>query len=565
MHKPRILWLGESSYLNTGYSTYTKEILTRLYNTNKYEIAEFGIYGHWDDPNRYNIPWTFYGNIPDKNDKYQVAEYHKHHINQFGAWRFEEVCLDFHPDIVCSIRDFWMEEFVQRSPFRNFYKWIYMPPIDSVPNYEQWLYTYLDADKLLGYTQFCADNIKKISKDKFYKLASPGADANIFKPVEDKKQLRAEYGFQDDIFIIGTVMRNMGRKLFPDLIETFATFCNKYKKSSENVYLFLHTSYPDLGWDIPKLLRNNKIAHKVLFTYVCKDAQCQHVFPSFFNGLTQSCPKCGNMSGNLPNSKIGVTRKQLATIMNWMDIYVQYSCAESCGMPLIEAAYCGLPIFAVDYSGMSSIIKDLHGYPIRVERFFNDVGSHAKRALPDNNNFIEAIIRYIEDYRNLEEVSTFKKLSPQKLHELAQEYYSYDKAAKIWEECIDSFDIIDHKHTWFSPSKYVSPSLSIPQGLNDEEFAKFIICHVWGRPDKINSYTALRLSRDINYQLTNEGICGYYFNEMLVGGSFNYKTFTRQDAVNEMLKLNEFWKYWDYQRLNPRREKPLYIQMAKGK
>ena len=43
-NKKRILFCNETSFLNTGYSVYGREVIGRIFNTNKYEIAEFGIY-----------------------------------------------------------------------------------------------------------------------------------------------------------------------------------------------------------------------------------------------------------------------------------------------------------------------------------------------------------------------------------------------------------------------------------------------------------------------------------------------------------------------------------------
>ena len=45
MRKKRILFCSEATFLNTGYATYTREILNYLHSTGKYEIAEMDSYG----------------------------------------------------------------------------------------------------------------------------------------------------------------------------------------------------------------------------------------------------------------------------------------------------------------------------------------------------------------------------------------------------------------------------------------------------------------------------------------------------------------------------------------
>ena len=73
--KKRILLCCEATYLNTGYATYGREIMKRLFHTNKYDLAEFASYGDNADPRSQEIPWGFYGNLPDKTNEQEVDEY----------------------------------------------------------------------------------------------------------------------------------------------------------------------------------------------------------------------------------------------------------------------------------------------------------------------------------------------------------------------------------------------------------------------------------------------------------------------------------------------------------
>ena len=53
--KLKVLMVSEASFLSSGFGTYTKEILQRLYNTKKYDIAEFACYGKVNDPKDVDI------------------------------------------------------------------------------------------------------------------------------------------------------------------------------------------------------------------------------------------------------------------------------------------------------------------------------------------------------------------------------------------------------------------------------------------------------------------------------------------------------------------------------
>ena len=143
MKKKKILFCGEATYLNTGYATYLREIMKRLYATQKYELAEFASYGSLSDPRAASIPWKMYPNMPTNDEEKQ--RYEEIPTNQFGEWQFEPVLLDFQPDIVCDIRDFWMFEYQERSPFRSFFNWVIMPTVDANPQNEQWLNTFSNA------------------------------------------------------------------------------------------------------------------------------------------------------------------------------------------------------------------------------------------------------------------------------------------------------------------------------------------------------------------------------------------------------------------------------------
>jgi len=48
--KKRILFIGEASPLETGFSNYYRQLLSRLQETGKYDIAELGSYIRHGDP-----------------------------------------------------------------------------------------------------------------------------------------------------------------------------------------------------------------------------------------------------------------------------------------------------------------------------------------------------------------------------------------------------------------------------------------------------------------------------------------------------------------------------------
>ena len=276
--KKRILFISEAAYLNTGYAKYSKEVISRIHNTGKYDIAEFSIYGGPTDQRRSGIPWKNYANMPDMNDQKELEAYNSNMMNQFGLWRFERICLDFEPDIVLSIRDFWMDSFIYHSPYRRIFSWAWMPTVDASPQNQEWIDMFSDADYILTYSDWAKEILEKQGGNRINTIASASPSAApCFVPM-DKSLARTQFNLKTDINIIGTVMRNQRRKLFPALIEAFSKYLKQSK--SNNTFLYLHTSFPDAGWNLAELMHENEISSKVLMTYVCEN--CKHIEPSFF-------------------------------------------------------------------------------------------------------------------------------------------------------------------------------------------------------------------------------------------------------------------------------------------
>ncbi|KKK52335.1 hypothetical protein LCGC14_3105950, partial [marine sediment metagenome] len=108
VNKRRILFIGESSFLATGFAVYWNEVIKRLYETGDFSIAELGGYASDGDPQIQSVPWKFYPVQPHPSDQRAQQIFRSKPTNQFGEWRFDDVCIDWKPDLVVDHRDFWM-------------------------------------------------------------------------------------------------------------------------------------------------------------------------------------------------------------------------------------------------------------------------------------------------------------------------------------------------------------------------------------------------------------------------------------------------------------------------
>jgi hypothetical protein len=288
-HKKRLFIANDASFLDTGYGVYGKELLSRLHNSGKYEVAELGCYADKDNPSIKKIPWKFYPNAVTGNDP-RNGHYSSNMINQFGLWRFNRCLLDFKPHIVFDVRDYWMYSYQENSPLKKHFHWVIMPTTDSAPPKVEWLYTFANADLIVPYTRWAKIVLESYCKNTinlFPKIANAGINADEFFPMENKKENKIKY-FGNDFSITGLVMRNQKRKLFADMLLAYRQYLNALKDSNQtDLYnrsiLYFHTSYPEEnGWDVPALLIEFDLLDKTYFTYKCH--KCKQFFPSKFQG-----------------------------------------------------------------------------------------------------------------------------------------------------------------------------------------------------------------------------------------------------------------------------------------
>ena len=503
MNKLRILMCSEASFISSGFGTYTKEILSRLHKTNKYTIAEFASYGMVNDARDKSIDWTYYANAVNPDDS-RHAEYNSRADNQFGRWRFEKVLLDFKPDVVIDIRDYWMSAYQKDSPLRKFFHWILMPTVDSEPQQEDWIDTYLSADAIFTYSDWGADVLRRQSSNNinYIDTTSPGVDLSVFN-IKDKKHTRSIFNLPEDYIIIGSVMRNQKRKLIPELFASFRKLLDKIETSQpdlgKKLFLYLHTSFPDQGWDIPEILKDNRISNKVLFSYICKN--CGNVHCDVFSGPVKTCPKCAEKLAVFPSVSHGVSSEKLSEIYNLFDMYVQYSICEGFGMPQVEAGACGVPVMTVEYSAMCDIIKKLNAYPIKIKARFKEMETKAIRVYPDNDSLIEHILSFINTPKK------FQDKKRKEIRELTEKHYDWDKISNKWEKYLDSMSFRSNWSNTNPPLNTIDINDKSNKPNNKDHFDHMItMCSSYlNNTSEAGSMTYLNMLRDVDYGFTIQG------------------------------------------------------------
>ena len=491
---------SEASFLSSGFGTYTKELLSRLHKTNKYIIAEFASYGFVNDHRDKDINWIYYANAVKDTDP-RHAEYTSRGDNQFGRWRFDKVLLDFKPDIVIDIRDYWMSSYQAMSPLREYFHWVLMPTVDSEPQQEEWMDTFLSADAVFTYSDWGAQVLKKQSagKVKYIDTVSPGVDLDVFR-IKDRDSIRHTFGVANNAILIGSVMRNQKRKLIPELLISFRMLIDNLSSSQPEIasklFLYLHTSYPDMGWDIPELLKDYRVANRVLFSYVCKN--CKQVSCSVYSGPQKVCEKCLHKSCSMPSVTEGFSTESLCDIYNMFDLYVQYSICEGFGMPQVEAAACGVPVITVNYSAMCDIIKKLNAYPVEVKTKFKELETKAFRVYPDNDQLVSTIIDFIQ---LPEPIKNQKRIE---IRRLTEQNYNWDDICLKWQAYFDKLDSSGFRINW-NKSLQTLKNTNMPSLPDKSKYFATLVNECGqslGDISKIGSYQMLNLLKHADYGFT---------------------------------------------------------------
>ncbi len=546
MTKKRILFTTEFTHLNTGYANYYRNLMQELSKDDSLQIFELASYCHSQQHSQQiaSTPWKVYPNLPTTPEEEQV--YNSHPTNEFTAWRFEQTCLDCFPHVICDIRDVWMIQHVDQSPFRKCFKTVFMSTVDAKSQSIEWIDFFKRTDYNLTYTGWSKKVLEEEGGGQI-NLAGVGdyaVDPNVFQFIPNKAEHKQRMGIRPDTFIIGMVARNQKRKLYPELANAFIDFIKKIdNEETKDVFLYFHTSYPDLGWNIPDLILNNGLSHKVLLTYTCM--QCRHSFPSFYKDVRTVCPKCRSGSAILCNSQQGCTETDLVNIYNVFDLYVQYSGNEGFGLSQVEAAACGVPIAGTNYTAMEEIIPKLGGYIVEPDKYYTEVETGRIMCYPNNAKLVDIITKL---WRLPEGVRNAKRAETRAL--AVKHYGSWKKVADNWRVAIDKVSPDDT--LWQVPPNIVNMPSQMPNECNqmsEEQFVNFLFINCLNEPRLVNSYIGLLMYRNLVWGRVSTSHLGFMSNELsLLGGRSMWKSFGKTEAYEYTRQYRENINRWEMQR-----------------
>jgi len=361
--------MSDCPILHTGQAVVLREVALGLHNTGKYNIviAAWGYNGVFNP-----FPFTM---IPTS-----ARDFGKTGFPEAGIPNIEGVIEMVKPEVLWTIGDCWMVNYITDLKNRNKFKWVGYTPVDGTPVLDYWLPWMKNMDQPVMETQYGVDEMAKAGLPGLpfiyhgcnienFRPLGPEAKKDIKKNisclgVKDKNNMYVYKGLPEDSFVVGCVARNQPRKNFDKTLKAFKIFA----QDKPNARLWLHTSPIDQGYNLPQLIEVLGIKDKVVFT------------PRY----------------NIAN---GLSERDLNILMNTFDVHLLPTQGEGFGIPILETMAAGVPQVVTDYTSHVEFAKE-GGLLIPVweyDDFITGMPHPVERAIPRPTEAAKLIQQIYED------------------------------------------------------------------------------------------------------------------------------------------------------------------------
>jgi glycosyltransferase involved in cell wall biosynthesis len=302
----RILWISDSPLLGTGFGRATREITIRLAKLPGWEIAVLGF--SFDG-------WPY-------EDAEFPARIYPSGAGTFGSDNFERAFSHFKPDIVVTLAEVWMVEWLANHPLRPQFKWIAYVPLDGGPFYPPWESILRGADELVAMSDFGRNLLRQAFPSRNIRRIYLGTDLTVFRPLAERQKIRSGERFRGK-YIVGCVARNQPRKSIPSLVRAFSTLAKRIPE----LHLYLHLDPCDVGYDIVTLLHRYGL-----------EGRADISGPNF------------DVHHPLPDEHLNV-------LYNLFDVMVLPTAGEGFGIPIIESFAAVIPVITTDCSACTELVS----------------------------------------------------------------------------------------------------------------------------------------------------------------------------------------------------------------
>lgn len=343
-----IIYMSDSPTIPTGYGRVSKELTMSFHNAG-HKVTCIG-WGYTGEP--HDFPFEI---IPCNT-----------YTENFGEDKLASLIREQSPDILFTLGDPWMTEYVPQLDERDSIYWVSYFPIDGhpvPPNWHRWI---KDCDLPVVFSKYSFHLVKDIlGKNPIF--IPHGVNTDVFRPlpVGASDDIKRQVIGDDSKFVVGCVARNQPRKNIPALVKAFAQFA----KNKNDVSLYLHMQMRDVGWHIDELIERFGINGKAYTT----------------NGFT---------------ALSGITDSDLNSLYNMFDVMALPTMAEGFGLPILESQSAGTPVLVTDFSACTELVVDKSEL-IRVKDTLI-MGRNIEQAVADVDDLAFKLNVFYKDWKNKE-------------------------------------------------------------------------------------------------------------------------------------------------------------------
>lgn len=381
----RILFVGDSPTVNTGFGVVTKNLVTRWHEMG-HEIGVLGVnhYGGPYDPDEF--PFPIHPCAPGGVD------------DIYGVNKLPTLMEKMQPNIVFFLNDPWiihryLESFKSKGLNRVTAKYVGYYPTDAGPLKKEWADSMNELDAQVCYSNYAERVILEANEnnrpDNLYQVYH-GVDTKTFKPM-NQQIARARLNIPLDAFVVGMVARNQYRKRFDIMVKGFAEFAKG--KNPEKTKLYLHAALDDVGFDLIDLCDQFNILPNLIVTKDLTPAK-------------------------------GVSEQKLNEIYNSFDVNCLISLGDGFGLPVAESMATGCPQLVSDHSCLKELVDGHGGLTVKTsEWILNTSGINTWGGVSDPSH-LAAQLEKLYKSKDLR-----IKLSEDAYNFIRQEKFTWDYAA----------------------------------------------------------------------------------------------------------------------------------------
>ncbi len=335
----RVLWMSDGCSLATGFGRVGREITRRLAEHPSLELASVA----WGEPRQAALAPS------------QFVRVYPSAAHAYGQDVIAIAVSEFKPDVVVSLGELRMVEWLARHPVRNKFRWVAYIPLDGGPFYPPWAPAISEMHEIVAMSEFGRDILQSGSPSRRVRRIYHGVDTECFRPLSTRSELKRHPRF-DGRFVIGCVARNQARKNLPALILAYADMAKRHS----DLHLYLHSTPSEMSFDLENLLKRFKLQ--------------------------------GRADLASPDLTVNAALKdpQLNELYNLFDVMALPTCAEGFGLPILESLAAGVPVVATNCSACPELVAG-RGELARVMTTVISTGNILEQAIVDVDDLARCI------------------------------------------------------------------------------------------------------------------------------------------------------------------------------